>query len=280
MTVKEKAYAKINLYLDVTGRRADGFHDIVTLMHSVSLCDELTLTADYSNKTDITVTSNDKSLEVNENNLIYKSALKYISFFGISATVNVKLTKRIPIGAGLGGGSSDAAATLRAMNKIFGLATSEQLLSMSAELGSDVPFCLYGGCAICTGRGEEISPACYSGERQLVIAIGKERVSTPRAYSLLDERYEDFKDGGRDGCPFSEADIRAYNIFESVINIDEIDSIKEIMVESGAKQTLMSGSGPSVWGSFVNASDAAVAKAALEKQGFAAFNCQLIKEKI
>ena len=280
MTVMEKAYAKINLFLDVTGRREDGYHDVSTLMHSVDLCDEITLTAKPSDKNSIVITSSDEDLETNENNLIYKSALKYLSYFNIFAKVDVELIKRIPIGAGLGGGSADAAATLRALNRIYGLATKDQLYEMAAELGSDVPFCLVGGAAVCSGRGEKITPFQCSLTCDIVIAIGEMRVSTPKAYALLDEKYGDFKEHTRQKITYDIQSTRLYNIFESVIKLDEIDEIKRIMTENSASQTLMSGSGPSVFGLFDNAADAEAARYALANKGFSAYRCKIIKENI
>lgn len=276
MTVQEKAYAKINIYLDVTGRRDDGFHDIISVMQSVSLCDDITLTATPTDKTVINITSNDSSLENGENNLIYKSAAKYLDEFSINAIVDVELIKRIPIGAGLGGGSSDAAATLRGMNEIYGLASRDQLLEMAAELGSDVPFCLLGGGALCKGRGEDVSPFSFRLPGNLVVAIGESRVSTPRAYSLLDEKYGDFKKHIMDKQLSEKRCVPIYNIFESVIISDEIDEIKRILTECGAKFTLMSGSGPSVFGGFGNCLAATRAKKQLEEQGYLAFICKPI----
>ncbi len=274
MTVCEKAYAKINLYLDVTGRREDGFHNIISVMRSVSLCDEITLTATLSDKTEISIISSDKTLEVNESNLVYKSASKYLSYFKLFANVNVKLTKRIPIGSGLGGGSSDAAATLRAMNRIFGLASEAQLLEIAAELGSDVPFCLLGGCALCTGRGDKLHRIDGNSNFDVVIAIGKSRVSTPLAYSLLDEKYADFKNYTEKTPIFDIGCYPIFNIFEGVIKLDEIDRIKEIMAEANSKHTLMSGSGPSVFGIFLNEEQSALAEKSLIEQGFLAFRCR------
>lgn len=276
MTVCEKAYAKINLFLDVTGRREDGFHNIVSLMQSVSLCDEITLTAVRSDKTEIDIRSSDKTLEVNENNLIYKSAAKYLSFFDFSADIKIDLEKRIPIGAGLGGGSSDAAATLRAMNKIFGFATEDQLLRMASEIGSDVSFCLVGGSAVCTGRGEIVTPRKLNIDKDIVISIGNSRVSTPKAYSLLDEKFGDFSRHNEENTPLNPDAPVCYNIFESVINNDEIQKIKEIIAENNASVTLMSGSGPSVFGIFENEYSAKSAKEELIQNGFSAYLCKTV----
>jgi len=191
VTVLEKANAKINLFLDVTSRREDGFHDIKSVMQSVSLCDYIKLNAELSEVIEISITTNLSDLPLDENNLVYKSAAKYLKHFDITAKIDIDLEKHIPVGAGLGGGSSDAAATLRALNKIFGLATQTELLSMAAELGSDVPFCLVGGTAICTGRGERMEKI-QGNNYNLVISIGNERVSTPKAYSMLDIKYSNF----------------------------------------------------------------------------------------
>lgn len=279
MTVFEKAYAKINLFLDVTGRRDDGFHDIVTVMHSISLCDNIKLTTIPSDERRITMISNDSSLPVDSSNLVYKSAEKYMSNFNIKDSVEIWLEKRIPVGAGLGGGSSDAAATLRALNRIYRCATKDQLLQMAAELGSDVPFCIDGGCATCTGRGENVRKFDCDFKhyfRNIVVSIGESRVSTPKAYSLLDKKYGDFKDYNKNKSRSNVSDTPFYNIFESVIKQDEIDRIKKIMLDNGALQTLMSGSGPSVYGGFKSLIVASFAARALKKQGFSAYRCCLI----
>lgn len=276
MRVYEKAYAKVNLFLDVTARREDGFHDVDTLMRSVTLHDDISLTAVASEKNRITVFCNAEGLETDHNNLVYKSALKYLQKNNITAEVKINLIKRIPIGAGLGGGSSDAAATLRAMNRIFGLSTEDELLEMASELGSDVPFCINGVSAFCTGRGEKLRTVDISSTPYVVIAIGEGRVSTPRAYALLDEKYGDFK---RYNDEKKLPDIATlpfyYNIFESVIDLEEIADIKSIMRKHRSTKTLMSGSGPSVFGEFKGFIDASLAVRELKKCGYFAFKCRL-----
>ena len=276
MTVIEKAYAKINLFLDVTGRRDDGYHDVDTLMCSVSLHDSICLNVTPSDKISITINSDAHGLETDETNLVYKAAIKYLSKFEKTADVRAILTKRIPIGAGLGGGSSDAAATLRAMNKVFGLATKTQLLEMAAELGSDVPFCVEGKSAFCSGRGEVVRHQEIKKQSNVVIAIGEGRVSTPKAYALLDEKFGDFKDNNAKNRHPNTGSLPHYNIFESVIKLDDIDIIKKTMTDKGAKHTLMSGSGPAVFGIFGNCIEAYFAKRALKKHGFLAFKCRMI----
>lgn len=268
MTVNEKAYAKINLFLDVTGRRDDGFHDILSVMHSVSLCDEIILTAYASDKTSIIMTTNISDLSVGEDNLVYRAVETYLSTFGINANVTIHLEKSIPIGAGLGGGSTDGAAALRAMNKIFGLAGDDELLVISGELGSDLPFCLVGGTMICRGRGEKMTRPGKSPNLIFVIAIGDERVSTPKAYAALDMKYNNFAPASY--IPKLNTD-EMYNIFENVTKNEEIEEIKKLMIKNGAERTLMSGSGPSVFGVFADFCSASKAKEILSKNGFTAF---------
>ena len=276
--VKENANAKINLFLDVVSRREDGFHNIKSIMQSVSLCDTLFVSASRTDKTEILINADSADLPTDKNNLIFVSAAKYLEYFGINAEVEIKLEKRIPIGAGLGGGSADAAATLRAMNKIFGLATKGELLSLATQIGSDVPFCLVGGTALCEGRGEIITPIAFGGELHLVIAIGKDRVSTPHAYRALDELYNfEFTPDQRGDLlagEMSRGEIsfdNLYNIFERVTDLPEISKIKEILTKSGAECSLMSGSGPSIFGVFADRQSAENAKNRLVFEGFSAF---------
>ena len=274
MTVTEYANAKINLFLDITGRREDGYHDIVSVMQSVSLCDTVTVTSRKSDKINITLICDDPSIPTDENNLIYKATLKYLTYFDICAEVKIILNKLIPIGAGLGGGSSDGAATLRALNRIFGFATEAELMKIAAELGSDVPFCLIGGKALCTGRGEKLETISDYPLFNLVIAIGKERISTPAAFRALDARYNNFADRAYSAVHCIG---QPYNLFESITDIPEILKIKEIMTKSGAEYVLMSGSGPAVFGKFKNEEEARLAEIALINEGFSAYNCHTVK---
>lgn len=291
MTVKENAYAKINLYLDVLGRRDDGFHDILSVMHSVSLCDTLTLSCTESDKTEIIITTNDHDIPTDRSNIVYSAVETYFNYFKINAKVDIYLEKRIPVGAGLGGGSSDAAATLRALNKVFHKADLDQLYDLASGLGSDVPFCISGGLCVCVGRGEMLTPVSTCDETNFVIAIGKERVSTPKAYAALDRLYNDFKERMSDTTVANnemiinllcdrEKNIPVYNIFEQVITFKEIDRIKEIMIKNGAEYTLMSGSGPSVFGKFTDSVRAEAACEALNKAGFPAYPCHSVYPEV
>ena len=230
-SVKEHAYAKINLYLDVLARREDGFHDIKTVMHTVSLSDELTVSVKPSRTREIRIQlAGNSKLPQDSRNLAYRAAELFMDATLITADVTVRLNKQIPISAGLAGGSADAAAVLRAMNRLFKKPlTEKRLLELAATLGSDVPFCLLGGTALCLGRGERITRLPSSLSLHTVIAIADEHVSTPSAYASLDTIYSNFE-GERKDYPeeYFEAvmeslksgrlsDAKMYNIFENAV---------------------------------------------------------------
>ena len=281
--VRESAYAKINLHLDVISRRPDGFHDIKTVMHSVSLCDEVTVTASSAPVTSVRMSvKGAKFLPTDEKNLAVRAAVLYLKSAGLTASIDIKLDKKIPVSAGLAGGSSDAAATLRAMNKLFGRIFSDKALyRMAAELGSDVPFCLYGKTALCEGRGEILTKLPDSLKLHFVIATAGEYVSTPAAYGELDKLYSDF-DGSVSGnaqmayeslmSSFESGTLTQsalYNIFEDAVlpNCPRAAKLKHLMSEMGAIATLMSGSGPSVYGVFSDEISASAAAEKLKKDG-------------
>ena len=292
MTVSEKAYAKINLYLDVTGRREDGFHDILSVMHSVSLCDVITVSAERSDDTLVSITSNNQSLPLNEDNIVYRAAKEYLDYFNLKARVEIRIDKNIPIGAGLGGGSSDAAATLRAINKIFKCGYGIDLINICKKLGSDVSFCLFGGLYLCSGRGEELYKLESSIMSNYVVAIGDCRVSTPKAYAELDKKYNNFVNYNPKDVSLvyhnmivdletnGETAIPLYNIFENVIANVEVNKIKENMIKSGADYVLMSGSGPSVFGKFLDYNMAQKACQILSDAGFTAFVCHSVYPEV
>ncbi len=286
-TVKEKAYAKINLYLDVINKREDGFHDIKTVMHSVSLCDTVTVLYMPANKTTIKVTvDGTKHLPSDSRNLVWRAADLFMTRAGINAAITVKLVKSIPIAAGLAGGSSDAAATLRALNRITGGYFSAAALSdIALELGSDVPYCLTGKTALCEGRGELMTRLNDINLGHLVVAVANEHISTPSAYSELDKLFADFNGTVPTGgeahferlMPSIEAaspDTTAlFNVFErSVLEMcPGAKAIKSRLLDLGARASLMSGSGPSVFGIFDTLTEAEAAKSALESAGITAF---------
>ena len=286
-SVKENAYAKINLYLDVIAKRDDGFHDVKTVMHTVSLADEVTVSVKPSSKTDIRLyLSGNNKIPADSRNLAYRAAELFLSATMMSAEVSIKLNKQIPVAAGLAGGSADAAAVLRALNRVFKRPlTEKRLLSLAAELGSDVPFCLLGGTALCLGRGEKIERLDDKLRLQVLITVADEHVSTPSAYAALDGLYNDFSSERTDGAElYYDAvmtalkngkmdNVKLYNVFENAVFpcCSGAEMLKNKLYELGASQALMSGSGPSVFGIFENSEAAEVAKAEIEKLGFRAF---------
>ena len=286
--VKERAYAKINLYLDVTAKRHDGFHDVETVMHTVSLCDELTVSVTPSRTSSVTMElPGERRLPTDDKNIAVKAAKLYLDRAGITDKVNISLIKNIPIAAGLAGGSADAAATLRALNRIYGKRfTDKMLVSLAAELGSDVPFCLIGGTALCLGRGERMERLDDALKLHVVVAVANgEYVSTPAAYSALDTLYSDFDGsvprendglldalmlGIKSGCLEPRS---LFNVFENAIFkiCSGAELLKSKMTELGATASLMSGSGPSVFGIFDSKDEADSAVAALCDLGFRAY---------
>lgn len=281
----EKAYAKINLFLNVTDCRDDGYHDIESVMHAVDLHDTISIDTKDADKPEIMLSSNYPFLSSASSNLVYIAADKYLSKYGINAEVNINLEKTIPIGAGLGGGSSDAAATLRALNKIYNAAKPGELLDIALSIGSDVPFCLIGGTSYCCGRGEILTPITAKSKMHFVIAIGGERTSTPEAYRRLDALYSDseFPDMSelckKMRLALESADDISrcvYNVFESVTDISDVEKIKQEMMKNGAKSALMSGSGPSVFGIFTSFEDSERALKALISRGYTAFTCESV----
>jgi len=285
--VKEKANAKINLYLDVISRRDDGFHNIKTVMHSVSLSDDVTVMYSPSDTKNIRISlKGNKFLPSDDKNLAYRAAKLYLDSAGKGANIDIILDKRIPVAAGLAGGSSDAAATLRAMNKVFDKMFSEKaLFKMAEKLGSDVPYCLYGKTALCEGRGEIITKLPDTLKLNVIIAIANEHVSTPAAYLELDDIYSCFdgsvKTGGEEHFEslmrsFSSGNLsfgNMFNIFESAVLPKCIgaSSIKNRLIELGAQAALMSGSGPSVFGLFENENAAGKALMCLQNEGINAY---------
>ena len=178
------APAKINLSLRVLGRRDDGFHEIETLMVPISLADELVLEFCHGAAGSIELTCSDPTIPTGEGNLAFRAAGLFISRVGSPGkTLRLVLNKRIPHGAGLGGGSSDAAAVLLALNELYAASlTTPQLADMASELGSDVPFFIYRNAAVCRGRGERVEPAAFNGAVPLLLLKPSFPVPTPLAY--------------------------------------------------------------------------------------------------
>ena len=285
-SVKLSAYAKINLFLDITGRRENGYHEIDGVMQTVDLCDDIVLAVGEGEG--IAVSCDSSYAPAGKENIVYRAAEKYLLANDIKADVKIELTKNIPSPAGMGGGSADAAAVLRGLNEIFRKMTNEELEEMALSIGSDVPFCIKGGTQRVCGIGEKLYKLDDLAGVCFVVGCGKDEMPTPTAYRALDGMYGNFEGENRggtrdffefesalsDGC-FAD---KTYNIFECV-TLEECPStsrIKEILLENGARGALMSGSGPSAFGIFDSEKAADVAKEALSNEGFFAKVCKPI----
>ncbi|MBQ5390008.1 MAG: 4-(cytidine 5'-diphospho)-2-C-methyl-D-erythritol kinase [Clostridia bacterium] len=279
-----RANGKINLYLDVLSDGASGFHEIKSIMQSVSLCDRVTVSAVREQSKNILLSCNLPYIPCDARNIAYKAADLFLTESAINAEVRIRLQKRIPVAGGMAGGSADGAAVLRGLNKLFGEPlTAEKLSAVAAKLGSDIPFCLWGKTAICTGRGEILEPIPCRAKLLLLIVPSSESVSTPWAYAELDKRFGDF--GGRKAenaprfdalCTALAADDTAgiaenmYNIFEEAILPQRplAQRAKELLLAHGAIGAMMSGSGPTVFGIFPDMEARKSAEAALKKEGY------------
>ena len=284
-TISCKAFAKINLYLDVTKKRDDGFHDIKSIMQSVSLCDDIEIC--LSEIADDTIECNIPDIPTDSSNLVIKAADSYRKATGKNFGARFKINKKIPSSAGLAGGSSDAAATLRLLNKLNREALSEaKMLEIAASVGSDVPFCYVGGTVLCEGRGEILTSLNTCPTFHIVVAVKGEGVSTPKAYRDIDEIYGDFSSSHDEGrlnnimrgleiCDTSLICSGLYNIFESVVEKERpnVALLKKVMDKNGALCSMMSGSGPSVFGIFSDENSAEKAKNELLLSGASAYKC-------
>lgn len=269
--VELKALAKINLGLDVLGKRENGYHDVRMVMQTIYLCDDVKMERRPGGK--ITLETNLYYLPSNENNIAYRAAQMLIEEFGLTDGVHITLKKRIPVAAGLAGGSSNAAAVLFGMNRLFNLHLSqEDLMERGVKLGADVPYCIMRGTVLAEGIGEELTalapmPKCY-----VLIAKPSISVSTKVVYEKLDDSpiiQHPNIDGIIEGL--ESGDLLAVtehmgNVLEQVTISDYpvIEDIKNVMKEHGAVNAMMSGSGPTVFGIFKRSQDAKSAMNALK----------------
>lgn len=271
--LKLKAKAKINLGLDVVRKREDGYHEVRMIMQMINLYDKITL----RKKTEpgITVTANLSYLPVNEDNLVYRAAKLLMDEFQVDGGLEIELQKYIPVAAGMAGGSTDAAAVMVGVNRIFQLGLNKkQLMERGVKIGADVPFCIMRGTALAEGIGEELTPLPAMPHCSLVIAKPKIHVSTRFVYGNL-------KVGELTEHPDIDGQVQALrennleqlvtrmgNVLETVTipAYPVIDEIKHTMMKYGAMGAMMSGSGPTVFGIF-------------EKEDKAQEVCRLLKKE-
>lgn len=267
--VTRKAPAKINLGLDIVGRRADGYHLLETVFQTVSVYDCLTVS--HRTQAGISLTCSVKNVPCDATNLVWKAAEAFCRAAEITPQFHIDLEKHIPSQAGMGGGSTDAAAVLQALQELTGVTLpQEQLLQIAVKLGADVPFFLYGGTAYAAGIGEALEqlPACALP--YLVIAKGNEGVSTPAAYRAVDALVcpkhppvQKLREALIAGAGVQEIAPLCGNLFESAVALPEVTAIRQQMLASGALCSVMTGSGAAVFGIFDGQEQAELACAAL-----------------
>lgn len=289
---KDLAYGKINLHLDVLDRMENGYHNINSVMQSVSLCDAVTLEffdIDSESENIIEINSSNSFIPNDKTNLVYKCAKKLLDY---TETKGKKLLftveKNIPVSAGMAGGSSDGASAMKLVNKALGnILNYEELCSLGATVGADIPFCLTGGTCICKGIGDKITPIKKFSDVYIVSAIDNSSVSTPVAFSLLDEKYGTECRETQNILSIVDAIEKKeiekvgtllFNKFENVIiPINKnIQRMKSIMMESGSIGALMSGSGPSVFGIFIDEISQKKAYERLKNCSINAFLCKTV----
>ena len=274
-----QAFAKINLGLDVLGKREDGYHEVRMIMQTIRMYDQLDMRK--SVEPGIHLTTNKKYIPVDENILVWRAAKLMMDTCGIMEGVSIHLHKVIPVAAGMAGGSSDAAATLVGMNRLFHCGLSkEKLMELGVQIGADVPYCVLRGTALAEGIGEKLTvlppmPDCW-------ILIGKPgiSVSTKYVYTTLDLN-TDTVHPDIDGMKKALEDGNLYGITERMGNVlqdvtipayPEVERIKEQMKALGAVNAMMSGSGPTVFGIFDNEEKAQKACQKLRESG----SCQQV----
>lgn len=276
ITLQQQAYAKLNLTLDILGKREDGYHNLCSVMQQISLCDDLEI--DLETGEDWKIETDRDDVPCDSSNLAWKAAGVFYKTLGRDpGGVSIRITKRIPSQAGLGGGSADAAAVLLALNRHENEPfTVEELACLGAKIGSDVPFCVMGGTALVEGRGELLRPLPAMPDCFYCIVMPDFSVSTAQLYAAFDEE-------GSTYCPDTAGMIEALNrgdllhtagsvgnSFESLVSADhpQIKEMKDAMLDSGALGAAMTGSGSAVFGIFDSFDMAAISSMSLMERGY------------
>ena len=285
-SLKLPSFAKINWFLDVFGKRPDGYHEIVTVMQTISLADEITFFADGRDGP-LTLTCDDPSIPIDNTNLVLKAANALLGHHVMWSAADIKLTKRIPAQGGLGGASSNAAVTLMALNALW---RDNAVITLDpAFLGADVPFFLVGGTCVATGTGTNVSSLPDGPKQHLIVVTPNAKVSTANAYASLNaaslttsESVSILSSSPAERYSADSGQWRLRNDFERVIfEIEpEIGRAKMALLEAGARGALLAGSGSSVFGVF---EDEAARDRGLEnlrrEAGWKVFSCETISRE-
>lgn len=276
------AFAKVNLFLDITGILPDGYHSLNTVMQQIALCDKVTVSFEKGPESFIEISCDNPDIPCDERNIAFKAADLFMKKADTKGRVNVAIEKHIPVMAGLGGSSTDGAAVLKGLNAVLGKPFSEgELEEMGVKLGADVPFCIRGGTALCKGIGEKMTEIKAAEQCSFVIVKPDFSCSTAEAYRLYDRKPP--KSLGEPlemisalkKCDFRTVGKRLYNVFEVLYGDPRIDRIKSELISRGAVGAALSGSGSAVFGVFED-KDAAVRAAQELSYPFAAW-CEGIR---
>lgn len=268
--ISVKAFGKVNFTLAVTGKRADGYHTISSLMQSISLYNRI----DLKKRADgIFLSCSDEKLPTDEKNTAYKAALAFFESSGINAGADIFVQKNIPYQAGLGSASADAAGVLFALNMLYGEPLSEEaMLTAALKVGADVPFCLIGGTALAEGIGERLTPQSACPKLFLAVAFPNEGMSTPKAYKELDSLKNPKQPDSSRAVAALKISVEKLaaccgNVFELCCPVQEVFYIKRRFAELSALSALMSGSGTAVYGIFEGEEQAERAREVMSCEG-------------
>lgn len=251
-----KAYAKINISLDIVGKRKDGYHLLKMIMQTIDLYDLISISSIESG---IKLSCDKQYIPTDEKNIAYMAAKLFMDTYNIKSGISIEINKNIPVAAGLAGGSTDAAAVLKAMRDIFNIdASDEKLMKLGLKLGADVPYCILGGTALCEGIGEKITPLKSFKDKILVLVKPNFGVSTKEVYKNFDiERVFKHPDtdvliSAMENNDLEFVSKNMKNLLENVTikKYNVLKNIKDSMIRYGALGSMMSGSGPTIFGFF------------------------------
>lgn len=282
MNITVSAFAKLNLYLDITGRRDDGYHTLKTVMHTVDLRDSVTLSLRQSG---ISLNTDKPFIPNDERNIAHKAAKLFLSHIGEKKGVDISIVKRIPVGGGLGGSSTDGAAVLSGLNYLFGRPLSEdELITLGARLGADVPFCMKKGAALCEGIGDILTPLSPFKSAFAVIVKPQFSLNTAEMYSLFDKAKASAAPkaaaliGAVKANDISAASENLFNSFYAVARTlrPEIERIRMKFFDFGAQNVCMSGSGSCLFALFDSSKKCNDVCSSLLFNGFEAYSVRLI----
>lgn len=283
MKIKVSAPAKVNLAVDVMGRRPDGYHSVSLVLQAISIYDTVTITSNESEE--ITISCNDENVPCDKSNIAYKAAERFFHSTGIkNAGINIDIEKVIPSQAGLGGGSSDGAAVIMGLNVMFNTHLKDkEMEEICSYIGADVPFFINGGTQLATGIGTDMEKLHSMPECYMVVCKPDINVSTKEAYDAIDAqsvkqfKYSDEVVKGIYMRSLNSVVTSMYNDFDVFLDIKEVNDIKKFMYDHKAKGACMSGSGSAVFGVFKTEKHAQKCADALKKKYEKTFVCKPIK---